>query len=349
MRNQMNIEIIHSNKTVAEKIKKLLRPYVETVLLDVTNFKSNLVLRLSSGRGLRIISEDFLEDKELKENLLQNLKTDGRAGISIIVLCKDTKRYIKSDLFQCEHIDFISESFDEMSFVSHIKNQMALVKDFDDSVQREQNLREIIEILRALNKEWERLSSLDPLTNLSNRRYFNERFDNEWKRAQRSKSSIGLLLIDIDHFKAFNDCYGHLRGDECLQQVSQALRDAVRRPADMVARYGGEEFIILLPNTEMSGACVVAEVVRKRILDLNIEAPFPSFQGAPLTVSVGVAAGFPQPSLSTSELLDHADQALYSAKEAGRNQVACYTDLPPFAEVATIPSSAGLTDLHINK
>ena len=167
----------------------------------------------------------------------------------------------------------------------------------------------------------ERLSLTDALTELPNRRAFEQAFQAEWRRAEREALPISVLMIDIDHFKGYNDSLGHPAGDRCLWLVARALSRVARRPYDLAARLGGEEFALLLPNTEPPGAARMAEKVRAAIADLRITHPKAS-RGF-VTISVGVATGYPgAATLNPAFLVDRADQALYRAKQSGRNIVA---------------------------
>lgn len=171
-------------------------------------------------------------------------------------------------------------------------------------------------------KEHRRLSSLsmtDSLTQIANRRYFNEFYHSEWRRACREQGSIGLIMIDIDNFKAFNDHYGHLQGDECLTQVAQCLKSVVQRPRDFVARFGGEEFIVLLPSIQPEGIEVVAERLKQALEALMIPHAY-SNASQYVSVSMGLAWCKPDSSYRSEQLIAAADEALYSAKDAGRNR-----------------------------
>jgi diguanylate cyclase (GGDEF)-like protein len=167
----------------------------------------------------------------------------------------------------------------------------------------------------------EQLVSLDGLTNIFNRRKFNEVIDIEWNRTTREGNALSLILIDVDHFKSYNDHYGHAAGDTCLRRVAGALKMGVRRAADFLARYGGEEFSVILPGTDLAGAAHVAESLRRTIETLRIPHAFS--QVAPyVTVSLGVATIKPRKDhLSPVVLIKEADRMLYRAKEEGRNRV----------------------------
>lgn len=172
------------------------------------------------------------------------------------------------------------------------------------------------------NQELTRLSSLDGLTGISNRRQFDETLLREWRRLGRQGRPLSMLLCDVDYFKQFNDGYGHQVGDECLKAVARTLKDTLRRPADLVARYGGEEFAVILPDTEITGALQVAEAMRSAVEGLHITHRY-SKGGSVVTISIGVASTTPSRTGSDSSvLLKRADDALYQAKQAGRNRIA---------------------------
>lgn len=190
--------------------------------------------------------------------------------------------------------------------------------------------RELTETRRQLeqrNRDLERLSALDTLTQIANRRRFDAVLRQEWRRAVRDESHFSLLFCDIDYFKRFNDSYGHQAGDECLVRVAQAMEETLNRPADLVARYGGEEFIALLVDTDIEGARMLAERMRAKIESLQITNQASSV-GPFLTVSLGVATVVPNPTLRPEDLVDLADRALYAAKAGGRNRIAGSDELP---------------------
>lgn len=176
--------------------------------------------------------------------------------------------------------------------------------------------------LQKANDELQRLAALDDLTQIANRRRFEDRLAQEWRRGRRENSMLAVIICDIDYFKKYNDTYGHLKGDETLYTVAQAISAALRRPMDLVARYGGEEFAMILPNTDIAGAERVAQEVKKAVAALSIEHQS-SKVNPNITLSFGVAAITPTPELSSKILIETADRALYSAKSKGRNQIIC--------------------------
>jgi len=175
--------------------------------------------------------------------------------------------------------------------------------------------------LERMNVELHRIARHDALTGVANRRYFDERLNQEFARATRDKSPLSLLMIDVDHFKNYNDLNGHQAGDAALMRVAQTIQSNLRRAADMVARYGGEEFAVILPSTNVGGAKERAEAIRKKIEGLQITRPG-SHENTSVTVSVGVAAVVPAEAGETAaKLISAADAALYSVKQNGRNAV----------------------------
>jgi diguanylate cyclase (GGDEF)-like protein len=173
----------------------------------------------------------------------------------------------------------------------------------------------------------ESLAFLDGLTGIANRRQFDQVLEKEWRRMLRRNAPLSLLLIDIDHFKSFNDHYGHGAGDDCLRLVAQTIAGVIRRPGDLAARYGGEEFAVILPETDEKGAHAVAETMRAAINMLKHPHAM-SPVADHITVSIGTASGIPSLDETEKGLVNAADRALYRAKTAGRNQV-CVE--PPFS------------------
>jgi diguanylate cyclase (GGDEF)-like protein len=173
--------------------------------------------------------------------------------------------------------------------------------------------------LRAASRSLEVMSLRDGLTNVANRRSFDQTLRTEWTRSTRSGHPLSLLLVDIDHFKLLNDRFGHPYGDECLIKVAAALQAVVPRANDLLARYGGEEFAAILPETDGAGAWLVAERMQEAIRCLGLENLTPL--GNVVTVSIGVAMGIMPLAASPEELIDSADRALYQAKRKGRNRI----------------------------
>lgn len=194
------------------------------------------------------------------------------------------------------------------------------IRDISERVEAEKKLAEAHEYLQ---QQAER----DSLTQLANRRRFDQVLEREWRRGRRTKSPLALLMVDIDHFKRINDTYGHRAGDQCLQVLAGILRRSARRPSDLAARYGGEEFAVLLPDVDSSSASVIADTlcfaVREHLFETGVGYPFS------LTVSIGIAVLVPEKEVRADRLVEQADSALYTAKQEGRNRVVPFQEAEP--------------------
>lgn len=188
-------------------------------------------------------------------------------------------------------------------------------------VEMQRALVDVTQELNDANKELQRLSTTDGLTGISNRRFFDEISVREWRRCERMKKPLAIVLLDVDHFKKYNDTYGHQAGDECLKAVAAQVARAAPRASDLAARYGGEEFVLVLGETTTDGAKWVANHICQHVADLNMPHSASSF--GHVSVSCGVASILPLEGMTFDVLLKIADEALYKAKEQGRNRVVC--------------------------
>jgi diguanylate cyclase (GGDEF)-like protein len=197
----------------------------------------------------------------------------------------------------------------------------------------------IEEELADANRRLEILATRDGLTGLANRRTFDETFDRECRRARRDGCDLAVIMIDVDRFKTYNDHYGHPAGDACLRRVADAIGSAIRGPSDFAARYGGEEFVVLLPGTHEAGAAEIAERIRLAVRELKLTHA--SGAGGIVTISAGVSASPKCPRRDEREcLLRDADQALYKAKNAGRDQVRNASCVRPYPIPSDVPAGA---------
>jgi diguanylate cyclase (GGDEF)-like protein len=230
----------------------------------------------------------------------RRLKADSRTkSIPVIYITARTNEDDQARGLDAGAIDYIIKPISPLIIKSRVRNHLEL-KQYRDLL--------------------ENLSATDGLTGIPNRRRFDEFLNNEWQRAIRNKSPLSLILMDIDFFKAYNDRYGHLAGDDCLRQVATTLTGSLHRPADLAARYGGEEFACVLPETDIDGAMTVAEQLRENIDGLNITHAS-SGVSEHVTLSYGVASMVPVEGQSYSDLIKHADEILYYVKRNGRNQI----------------------------
>jgi len=198
-----------------------------------------------------------------------------------------------------------------------VQETIGVVEQFKDITERKHYEAELMKA----NSELERLATMDGLTQLANRRCFDETLQREWLRARREIQPLSVILCDVDYFKLYNDHYGHQEGDECLKAVAKCMQDSLLRPADFVARYGGEEFVIILPNTDLDGAGKVAENLRTDVLALQRKHKTSRVNDY-VTLSFGVATIVPgKDGIGSDVLIKAADDCLYASKQASRNMV----------------------------
>ncbi|MGX4774714.1 sensor domain-containing diguanylate cyclase [Bradyrhizobium guangdongense] len=256
----------------------------------------------------------------------------------------ETKRPCLADLVALDRPEQLPEFYPEYAARGHnglgfsaenwcrmpkLGNQLYLAIDAGPIHDEAGNLIAVVETLRDLTDQkraetaLKELATKDGLTGLSNRRSFDQMLMSEWARAQRTRKPLGLLFVDVDHFKLFNDHHGHQTGDECLRAVAGVVSRHAVRPLDLASRYGGEEFALILPELNCDDACAIAEQIRCAVLALGIVHGAHG-AGNHVTLSVGVASHVPGETDSAPDrLLSAADQALYAAKRLGRNRIVC--------------------------
>lgn len=200
-----------------------------------------------------------------------------------------------------------------------IDPQQVLIAQSEILQQTTSLLNQLYQKLEKANQQLQRLASSDGLTGLANRRLFDLRLQQEWRRLARDNQSLSLILCDVDYFKAYNDTYGHQAGDRCLQGIARLLQSVINRPADLAARYGGEEFALILPNTQLSGAVHIAKRLQAEVAQAAI-AHQSSSVSPYVTLSLGISCQIPLPKHDPLLLIEAADQALYQAKAEGRSR-----------------------------
>jgi two-component system chemotaxis family response regulator WspR len=233
----------------------------------------------------------------------------------IVVLGDGSDERSMRRAFAAGATDYLDRMRSERELLSwlHAHARMALVqRERDEAFEELERVKE--ELLRK-NEELARLSTMDALTGLHNRRHFDQALAREWRRALRTRSPLSLIMIDVDHFKRYNDRYGHLAGDQCLRRIAACVAECVRRPFDLAARYGGEELVLLLPGTRSSGAREVAALLHDRVRRLASEPDMHK-----VTVSQGIVTRVPTSKGTPEQLVARADALLYAAKQSGRDR-----------------------------
>ena len=220
----------------------------------------------------------------------------------------------KLKVFEAGGCDYMLKPFQAAEVLARVENQLKLVR-----LQRE--VARKTEDLERANRTLQSLAYLDPLTGLPGRRHFEESLEQEWRRARRQQTTLTLVLIDVDQFRAFVEAYGAESGDDCLRRVAVELSGTLRRGGDLVARCGGDEFAAILPGTESPGACVVAQEVAERVLALRIPHRASPLQVVSLSLGLALANPARSDSASPEPLLSAAAQALHRARAEGGNRI----------------------------
>ncbi len=279
------------------------------VLVDLLASDYKIIVARSGEQALK-----RLESPELPDLIVLDIMMPQMNGYEICKIIKENRRTqnipvifltVLSDVdeekrgFDVGAVDFITKPFSPPIVKARVHTHVTL----------KQN-----------REQWEELAREDVLTGISNRRCFNEVLLIEWNRAKRSKSSLSLLLIDVDFFKLYNDNYGHAKGDECLRRVADTLKSEMKRSSDLLARFGGEEFACILPETDKEGALAVAENLLDVLRMEDIAHEYSKISNR-LTLSIGVASVIPTHDDRHESLIETADKALYLAKDRGRNRI----------------------------
>lgn len=319
----IRVLLVDDQSIVAEAIKRMLAEEsdMEFHYTDDPSTAINKAIEVNATIILQDLVMPDMDGMTLVRYYRANNKT---SDIPVIVLSSKEDPVIKSDAFYNGANDYLVKLPDKIELIARIRSH---AKHYLLKLERDAAflaLREMQKQLEATNAELQRLSCQDGLTGLSNRRTFDIKLEEDIRDATSDKHDLSLILMDIDHFKKYNDSYGHLGGDECLKSVARCMKDIFTRPNDLIARYGGEEFAIILPSTALKDATFLANKLNKAVQDMCIEHNS-SDTSDHVTVSLGVTSLTLDNPESPEALIEKADQALYSAKENGRNQ-ACVSE-----------------------
>lgn len=247
-------------------------------------------------------------------------------NIPVLIMTAHSKDEFLESAFAAGAMDYISKPISLTELRVRLRSALTLKQERDTRLAREQELVQLTRQLQDSNEVLQQISILDELTGIANRRHFNMVLVQEWRRSTREATPLSVVLIDIDHFKRYNDVYGHLQGDQCLKKVASTLGSALKRSTDLLARFGGEEFVVLLPRTSVRGAAALAKTLRTAIENLRMEhVGSPDIQQ--VSISIGVATMIPERCANADALIAAADKALYEAKNLGRNQVRVFHEM----------------------
>jgi two-component system chemotaxis family response regulator WspR len=319
--------LVDDQLVVAEAVRRALVDQADVEF----HYCSNPLEALAIAKRVQptVILQDLVMPSVSGLDLVVQYRADpDTQRIPIIVLSTKEEATVKRDAFLAGANDYLVKLPDTIELIARIRyhSHAYVVQLQRDEAYRA--LRKSQQELMESNLELQRLTNVDGLTGLSNRRYFNDYMESEWKHGVRAKAPISILMIDIDHFKLYNDSYGHLAGDEVLQMVADTVRRSFRRSTDLAARFGGEEFVVILPQSTAADLQGLADMVVKEVEALNLPH-IGSTSGERVTISVGGATLVPQRDNSPSVLIEAADKALYEAKRRGRNRA--ITNSPPSA------------------
>ncbi|UCF91805.1 MAG: diguanylate cyclase [Desulfobacterales bacterium] len=316
------------DRELAEVLERTSQLAVDAEILEI---EINQIFNAAAD-GMWIIDRNF-DVKRINDSLVRQLGTDREECIG--KKCYDLFKGSTCQSQECPMIripagekrvefdvDQLGADGNKTPFILTASPFLGLEGEFLRIVETLKDITERKQFEAALqkaNRELKRVAMIDGLTQVANRRQFDQCLTREWKRGRREKLPLSLILGDIDYFKLYNDTYGHQMGDSCLQAVAKVIEKSLKRPADLVARYGGEEFAVILPNTPAEGAVHVAETIRSALADLKI-AHAQSPVNPCVSLSLEISCAMPSAEMSMGTLVESADQALYEAKKRGRNQ-----------------------------
>jgi len=294
--NKMKILVVEDSKLNQEVLRRILH---KEYTLDFAVDGAEALDKIKSESTDLILLDLILPSMSGFEVLAEIKKCDSTRSIPVIIITGRTDPEDEVKGLQLGASDYITKPFHEVVVIARVETQVRILKQ-----------------MRII----ENFGFIDTLTNIPNRRQFDQLMIREWNRAKREKTPFSIMMIDVDHFKMYNDTHGHQQGDVALQTVASTVTATLKRSTDIAARWGGEEFAVLLQNTILDGAIQVAEDIRSNIESTIIPGPNEETDYN-VTISIGVASMMPENSTSIPELILKADMALYKAKDSGRNKV----------------------------
>jgi len=318
MSSDLTVLLVDDQVIVAEAVRQMLQAEDDLILHHCAHAERAVFL----ARAVRpsVILQDLLMPGMDGFQLVRAYRAEpDLAGVPVIILSTREDPSEKSKAFADGASDYLVKLPDKIELVARIR---AHARSYLAQVERDAAYKELEKLKQQLeeqNAQLEQMSVRDGLTGVANRRHFDDRLDRAWRRSLREGSPLSLVMIDVDHFKLYNDLFGHPGGDDCLRAVAKTLAAQIQRPDDLIARYGGEEFAAILPVTDGAGAGHIAEQMRAAVSALQMAHPRSST--GHVTISVGVGTMRASSSETMNALIELADSRLYEAKRGGRDRV----------------------------
>lgn len=317
-RHRVRVLLVDDQALIIEAIRRMLVGQPDIEFHFVTD--GSRAYAAAAEMRPTVILQDLIMPGSDGFDLIRQYRTDASLrSVPVIVLSAKEDPKLKAHSFAVGANDYLVKLPDPVELLARIRYHSAAYISRLERDEAFRFLRESQQKLADANLQLQKLAALDGLTGIGNRRAFDDTVVREWHRGQRSKKPLSMLMCDVDHFKLYNDEFGHQAGDMCLKKVAAVLTEQLKRPADIAARYGGEEFAIVLPETSLDGALKLAEACRAHLENLALEHP--ETNAGVVTMSIGVASLVPAPQHSVTDLIASADRALYDAKAVGRNCV----------------------------
>jgi diguanylate cyclase (GGDEF)-like protein len=333
----MTILIVDDNDTIVYLLKKILiKEGYDQILTANSSLEAANLLGLNENDSASVDIDLILLDVMMPDmdgiQICSMIKTHEKyIDVPIIIVTGITADVTLKHAFDAGAIDYITKPFNAVELLARVRSALKLKSEIDQRKLRESQLLHVKQLLEEAVSKLTLDNLTDGLTGVKNRRGFDEQLSKEYQRTLRKNykhknaASMSLILLDVDQFKCYNDQYGHLEGDHCLQHIARVLDQEIKRSMDFVARYGGEEFVILLPDTSLGDAALIAERLRTAVENLNIPHA-QSTVSSVVTISLGVYSIIPSEQTSTDLFIIKTDKALYEAKAAGRNRVHIYAE-----------------------